>query len=510
MTHITTYQKILTGILLLLTGVLLGVILMISRGLWIPPERVQVRYTDIFRNTDPVDHAVNDQIYSSVRHFNDIAEQVIPAVVYIETEMTVHQQLPDDHNHQFENQFWDRFLPRQRAQSIGSGVVITSDGYILTNHHVIDGARDRITVHTHDKKQFHARLIGSDPSTDLAVIKIEKPNAAPVIIGNSDQVKIGDWVLAVGNPFRLRSTVTAGIISAVGRDVDIINDRMRIESFIQTDAAINRGNSGGALVNARGELIGINTAIASESGSYQGYGFAVPVNMAVKIGQDLIEFGEVRRAFLGVEIVSIDYDQAKKSGLETISGVLVRNLVPDGSADLGGMKKGDIILAVNGFPVGAANRLQERIALMRPGEEVTLSVWRNKRAINLQFPVMGFDNDAIRTWAVAEPLPPEILEFDDEPDTAVPQKSFDAGFVIAELPVSNDFSKKELVVIRISPGTPASHSGMIAEDVVTHVNNQPVSRLDDFSSTWDKIPSQQPVQIRIIRGDRPITLEITP
>lgn len=510
MTHISTYQKILTGILLLLTGVLLGVILMISRGIWIPPERVQVRYTDIIRSTEPVNQAINEQIYSSVRHFNDVAEQVIPAVVYIETEMAVHQQLPDDHNHQFENQFWDRFLPRQRAQSIGSGVLITSDGYILTNHHVIDGARERIKVHTHDKKQFQARLIGSDPSTDLAVIKIEKPNATPVIIGNSDHVKIGDWVLAVGNPFRLRSTVTAGIISAVGRDVDIINDRMRIESFIQTDAAINRGNSGGALVNTRGELIGINTAIASESGSHQGYGFAVPANMAVKIGQDLIEFGEVRRAFLGVEIVSIDYDQAKKSGLEIISGVLVRNLVPDGSADLGGMKQGDIILAVNGFPVGAANRLQERIALMRPGEVVTLSVWRNKHAINLQFPVMGIDNDAIRTWAVAEPLPSEILEFDNEPYTAVPQKSFDEGFVIAELPVSNDFSKTELVIIRVSPGTPASRSGMLAEDIVTHIEDQAVSRLDDFSSRWDTIPLQHPLKVRVLRGDRPIALEITP
>ncbi len=498
------HQKLLTGILILLTGMLLGALLMIMRGNWLPPERVQVRYTEVLRGSSDSEQL---PVFSGPASlFGDIAEKVIPAVVYIETEIAMQQAVPDDENHRFENQLWDRFLPRRRAQSIGSGVLISQDGYILTNHHVIEGADNRIQVTTHNRKQYKAKVVGSDPSTDLAVIKIDTPGAHPVVIGNSDQVRIGDWVMAVGNPFRLRSTVTAGIVSAIGRDVDIITDRMRIESFIQTDAAINRGNSGGALVNTKGELIGINTAIASESGTYQGYGFAVPVNMAMKIGQDIIEFGSVQRAFLGVEIASVDYDQARRHGLTHVSGVEVRNLVPSGSADMGGLKRGDVILTVNGYPVDAANRLQERIAMMRPGEEVTLSVWRDNAESELRFPLMGLDDEAIREWASAAPPSRQPLEFESEPESGVPQQTFDGGFTLAELAVLEDLSRNELVVVRVDPGSVSHEAGLREEDVITHINGSAIPSLKEFTDAWGTALGKGEPSLSIRRSNQSLTL----
>ncbi len=506
------HQKILTGLLILLTGMLMGVLLMTLRSSWMPPERVEVRYTDVMRNSETV---VSDTTgFTPDRHmfnpshvFSNIAQQVVPSVVYIETEIPVQQAVPDDENHRFENQFWDRFLPRRRAQSIGSGVLISRDGYILTNHHVIEGAGKQILVLTHDRRQYKAKVIGTDPSTDLAVIKIETSEAQPIVIGNSDRVNVGDWVMAVGNPFRLRSTVTAGIVSAIGRDVDIIMDRMRIESFIQTDAAINRGNSGGALVNTMGELIGINTAIASESGTYQGYGFAVPVNMAMKIGQDMIEFGKVQRAFLGVEITSIDFEQARRYGMSSVSGVEVRNIVPQGSGDRGGLKRGDVILRVNDYPVDAANRLQERIALLRPGEEVTLDVWRNNDEVQLRFSLSGLDDNAIREWADAAVTdPPERMEFDDNQQEGVPQESFNDGFTLAELAVLEDYPRNELVVIRVQPGSVADRAGLQTEDVITHMDNREVESLKSFTDEWDIRKRANEITIRVKRSTGSQTL----
>ena len=505
------HQKLLTGFLILLSGMLLGVLLMILRGSWIPPERVEVRYTEVLRSTDSSATGIDSDIhtFSPSLVFSGIAQRVIPSVVYIETEISKQQAAPDDDNHRFENQFWDRFLPRRRAQSIGSGVLISRDGYILTNHHVIEGAGKHILVLTHDRKQHSATVVGADPSTDLAVIKIETSDAQPIIIGNSDNVNVGDWVMAVGNPFRLRSTVTAGIVSAIGRDVDIIMDRMRIESFIQTDAAINRGNSGGALVNTMGELIGINTAIASESGTYQGYGFAVPVNMAMKIGQDMIEHGSVQRAFLGVEISSVDYDQARRHGLNRVSGVEVRNIVPQGSGDLGGLKRGDVILRVNDYPVDAANRLQERIALMRPGEEVTLDVWRNNDEITLRFPLLGLDDDAIREWAgTVVPEPPERMEFDENQEQGVPQKTYDAGFTLAELAVLENSMRNELVVIGVQSGSAADRAGLQAEDVITQLDDTSVVSLNDFSDEWQKSKGRDEITIEIKRNANAVTIVI--
>lgn len=338
-----------------------------------------VQVTEVKRSDQPLISPSDLEKIDERFLFRAVAERVVPSVVFIE--VSSHYASDDD-------SIWDRIMP-YHEQSLGSGVIISDDGYILTNDHVIEGAvDDGIQVTLHNRKTYRAVLIGSDPSTDIAVIKIQARDLQSIIVGNSDRLHVGDWVMAVGNPFRLRSTVTAGIVSATGRDVQVIEDPYRIESFIQTDAAINRGNSGGALVNTSGELIGINTAIATERGNYQGYGFAVPSNLAFKVARDLIEFGSVRRGLLGVTIQSVDSHLAEREGLQQVSGVLITNVAKSSAAEEGGVKESDIILKVNQKRVHQTNELQEQVALFRPGEQLTLTLWRNgeelERSIQLK------------------------------------------------------------------------------------------------------------------------------
>lgn len=271
--------------------------------------------------------------------------------------------------------------PRQQMpirQGSGSGVIISSDGYIVTNNHVIEDADD-IDVILNDKREFKGKLIGTDPSTDVALIKIEAKDLPIIKFGNSDDLKLGQWVLAVGNPFNLTSTVTAGIVSAKSRNIGINPDRMSIEAFIQTDAAVNPGNSGGALVNTRGELVGINTAIASQTGSYSGYSFAIPANIVQKVVSDLKEYGEVQRALLGVNIGDVDANVAKKYNLDKIEGVFVGGVQPDGAAAAAGLKSNDVILSVDNVDVNSTAELQEQIGQHRPGDKVTLLVKRDNK-----------------------------------------------------------------------------------------------------------------------------------
>ncbi|GEM_PF-2849007 len=276
-----------------------------------------------------------------------------------------------------------------KVSAMGSGVVLSQDGFILTNAHVIDGAsQGDVRVTLADNREYDAVIVGTDPSTDIAVLKIQAKDLSAVTVGDSDGVTVGDWVLAIGNPFRLRSTVTAGIVSALSRQVEIIEDALSIESFIQTDAAINTGNSGGALVNLRGELVGINTAIASRSGSYQGYGFAVPSNLALKVATDIIELGEAQRGLLGVTIASVNNAIAEELALEEVAGVLVVGVVETSDA-YNHLQTEDVIVAVNDVSVRESNQLQERIALHRPGETVQLTLLRNGQRIQRSVTLMG-------------------------------------------------------------------------------------------------------------------------
>ncbi|MCS6820566.1 MAG: Do family serine endopeptidase [Microscillaceae bacterium] len=312
------------------------------------------------------------------------SELVCPAVVHIKVQAERKSRQTDIMEELF-NQFGGGQFKQRPIQSSGSGVIITDNGYIATNNHVIDGATE-IKVVLNDKRSYTARIIGQDPNTDLALIKIEETGLPFVKYGDSDKLRVGEWVLAIGNPFDLTSTVTAGIVSAKARgNLDLLRfnretnqyNNYAIESFIQTDAAVNPGNSGGALVNLKGELVGINTAIASRTGSYEGYSFAVPVRIVKKVMEDLMKYGETQRALLGVSISDISAEFAEKKGIKKIRGVYVQEVNPNSAAEAAGIKPNDIILAIDGQKVNSVSELQGIVGTYRPGDKITILYERN-------------------------------------------------------------------------------------------------------------------------------------
>lgn len=313
--------------------------------------------------------------------FTYAAAHTVEAVVHVKTKVEMRGMYGGANNPLLEFFFGIPQQPRQPyvQEGSGSGVIFTTDGYIVTNNHVIDGAT-QVEVVLNDKRTFDAKIIGADPSTDIALLKIEAEDLPTIPFGNSDELKLGEWVLAVGNPFNLTSTVTAGIVSATARNINILNNEMKIESFIQTDAAVNPGNSGGALVNTRGELVGINTAIASQTGSYAGYSFAVPTSIVSKVVADLKEYSVVQRAVLGVSIADITNELAKEKKLPTLQGAYVASVQEGSSADDARLKEGDIITAINGVAVNSVAKLQEQIGRYRPGNEVSVTYMRNEKS----------------------------------------------------------------------------------------------------------------------------------
>lgn len=337
-----------------------------------PPTRVvwedregEARYTHLVEKLFNARSNGNFQS-SAPTDFTTSAEMATPAVVNIKALLEVDGGM---------------FRGGSMAGSSGSGVIASPDGYIVTNHHVVERSTD-IKVTLADKREYKAKLIGSDPSTDIALLKIMATELPFVVFGNSDSVRVGEWVLAVGNPFNLTSTVTAGIISAKGRNINILGGGASIESFLQTDAAVNSGNSGGALVNSAGELIGINTAIITESGNYEGYSFAVPSNLVQKVVRDLREFGTVQRAYLGINIEDVNSDMALQLGLPNAQGVSVTRVSTDGAADEGGLRNGDVIISINNTPTKSTPELQEIVGRYRPGETVTVEYWRNGQKLS--------------------------------------------------------------------------------------------------------------------------------
>jgi serine protease Do len=322
--------------------------------------------------------------------FTMAAEMSVNSVVHIKT---TSEQVNNLHVDPFSEWFYG---PQKRQQNYvqqgsGSGVIISSDGYIVTNNHVVAGA-DKIEVVLNDRRTYMGEVIGADASTDVALIKIKETGLPFLSYGNSENVKVGEWALAVGNPFNLESTVTAGIISAKGRNNILDVNKRPIEAFIQTDAAVNPGNSGGALVNVHGELIGINTAIASNNGAYQGYSFAVPVNIVRKVVSDLVEYGTVQRAYLGVSIRDIDSKFAQEKNIKQLNGVYVNGLTRGGSAESAGMIEGDVITKIQDVNVASISQLQEQISKYRPGDKVNATVLRNNREMNLSVVLRSMDN----------------------------------------------------------------------------------------------------------------------
>ena len=327
----------------------------------------------------PLDHYIINT-NSSITKDSDInfvraSKKCTPSVVFIKTESQQYRR---------SSFFWgfdfDPFGRIGKVASTGSGVILSEDGYIVTNHHVIKNADKIQVVISNTKKSYNAELIGADPSSDLALLKIDCQNLTPIQFSSSDEVEIGEWVLAVGNPFNLTSTVTAGIVSAKGRNINIVNNQFPIESFIQTDAAINPGNSGGALVNLNGDLIGVNTAIASKTGSYVGYGFAIPSNIVSKIIEDLKQYGIIQRGFLGIDVEDIDGDMAEK--LEVTNGVLVKRVNNRNEESHKKLEAGDIVVKFDGKLIEAKSNFDEFLAFRRPGDIVNLEVNRNGEIIN--------------------------------------------------------------------------------------------------------------------------------
>lgn len=488
---------ILMGIGLVLVGLLSGILFMLFVIDQRPVARVgepQVETVKLGRTTAPRPLAMPDSAEVGIpvpadvmtlnRLFKDVASLVTPAVVYIQVEGQS-GDTPRDwfHNFDEDSDLNERFLREMPRQSVGSGVIISEEGYIITNHHVVEKA-SKILVTLDDKRQFNARVVGIDPSTDLAVIQVNKPNQLPVVaLGDSDELEVGEWVLAVGNPFRLTSTVTAGIVSALGRQVNIIEDRFGIEDFIQTDAAINPGNSGGALVNLRGELVGISTAIATESGSYEGYGFAVPANLMTRVARDLIAYGEVRRGFLGVEIRGIDAGAARELGLDEIGGVYLNRVERGGAAYKGGLRRGDVVLSIDGRGVNAPNELQSSIARRRPGDNLDVEVWRRGERKRLQVQLLAKDDPAFSNWfAEIEPEPEGYPELAPRtPNTEMFQLE-EWGIGLRELTdrERDAFDTERGVYLAyIANGSPAANAGLPRDVVILRIGEAAVNTLED-------------------------------
>lgn len=319
------------------------------------------------------EHEIYTPIEDSLPNFIKASERAIQAVVHIKSKYVSNEV------YGYYDPFYGRRYFNQPMENIasGSGVIISDDGYIITNSHVINNAKE-IEVVLNDKRTYTAKMLGEDPDSDLALLKIEETKLPFLRFDNSNNLKVGEWVLAVGNPYNLNSTVTAGIISAKSRKINILNNG-GIESFIQTDAAINSGNSGGALVNTSGKLIGINTAIQSKTGSFTGYGFAIPSNMAEKIINDLKNYGEVQRAYIGIHIADINTQVQKQLKLKGLKGVLVSKVLENSAAELAGIKELDIILEINGIKVNSTSELHELIIQFNPGDEIKCTIQRDEQ-----------------------------------------------------------------------------------------------------------------------------------
>jgi periplasmic serine protease, Do/DeqQ family len=413
-------------------------------------------------------------------------EQVMPAVVNIATRGKVRIQ----GNPLFDDPFFRHFfdLPQvpeeQRTQSLGSGVVVEAEqGYILTNHHVIDKAQE-ITVTLRDGRRLNARLIGTDPEADVAVIQVPAQKLVALPMANSDHLRVGDFVLAVGNPFGLGQTVTSGIVSALGRSGLGIEG---YEDFIQTDASINPGNSGGALVNLRGELVGINTAILAPSGGNIGIGFAIPTNMAREIMLQLIEYGEVRRGRLGVQVQDLTPDLARAFGLQSSGGAVVGRVVSGSAAEAGGLRGGDVITAVNGRPVRNADDLRNRIGLLRIGQTVRLEILRNGEPSTLEVTI----DDPKQAMLSGERLDPRLagaMFGDIEEDS--PQYGRVAGVVVLEVELRS----------------PASHAGLREGDIMISLNRRPLRNTEDLKRAVAL--NDSPLLMNIRRKDTALFLVI--
>lgn len=440
--------------------------------------------------------------------FSAAAAAVSPGVVHVRT---TYSRSMAQNNDPFGDMFQDFFGRRGQQQpqntpppmGKGSGVIVTSDGYIMTNNHVVENA-EKIEVILTDKRVLQAKVIGRDKNTDLALIKVNASDLPVVKLGNSDNVKVGQWVLAIGYPLTLESTVTAGIVSAKARQIGIIGSEDQpqnvdpnnppvnssIESFIQTDAVINKGNSGGALVNTKGELIGINSAIASQSGVYEGYGFAIPVNLARKVMDDFLKYGEVKRGYIGVTFQELNADVAKQLKISEINGLYVNSVVKDGAAAKAGIKEGDIIKKVNNEDVNSSADLQVKIALLHPGDKVSLGVLRDGKIRSFELTLKGDEGM-------------KLANNENAPEVSAVMNSLGASFA----PLNDNLKKKYgvgsgVLVTSVAPGKVFDNYDMPKGTIITSVNGRAVNNNNQIISALKQDDKMLSIQGIVPDGSR--------
>jgi serine protease Do len=437
--------------------------------------------------------------------FASVVEPLLPAVVNISTSKVVKNQKSENPFSQdpFFRQFFgnpdDQQQPReQREHSLGSGVIVNPDGYILTNNHVVDGASD-VQVTLSDKRQLKAKIVGTDPRTDIAVLKIPATSLATVTLGDSAKARVGDIVLAVGDPFGIGETVTMGIVSATGRRDLRLEGPEGYEDFIQTDASINPGNSGGALVNTRGELIGINTAIISNGGGgNQGIGFAVPVNMARTVMEQILKTGKVTRGFLGVSIQEVTPDLAKAFNLPSVEGALVGDVTPDSPGAKAGLQKGDVITALNGQKIADYHDLRLRISQTAPGTPIKMDVYRNGQKQEMTATLSEFPEKA----QTAENSPQG-----ESPALDGVQVENLTPDIVQQLNLPS--STHGVVITRVDPDSTAAETGLQRGDVIQEVNRKPVNNVEQFRAAVRGV-SNQPLLLLINRGGSSSYVVISP
>jgi len=466
------FKGILSAVILLAIGILFGAVLVSGFGL------VRPGYADIKLGADNAPVTLDADASSFSQAFIETASKVTPAIVQI----TVVSEVENNpHDEFFFFPFKD--MPKEQKGS-GSGIIISNDGYILTNNHVVEHA-NKVTVGMFDKRTFDAKVIGTDPLTDLAVIKIDADNLPAAYLGDSDQLKVGQWVMAIGNPLSLASTVTAGIVSAIGRGgLHLIQDSYGVENFIQTDAAINPGNSGGALVDLSGSVVGVNSAIAtSGSGTYIGYGFAIPINLAKSVAKDLIANGKVSRGYIGVNIGEVDNAIAKSIGLDRPRGIIIQGLVKGGAASESDLRSGDVILEVDGREVNAPNQLQSYIASQTAGTTIKLKIYRDGETLDRKVTLKPREEDA-KTEPVSDKS-----EKNKENKTNITTANFDdIGLTVKNLSDrdKSDFKVDNGVLItEVKHFSKAEDQRLFAGLVIVEADRKQIDNVEDFTNAVD-------------------------
>ena len=462
-------KAILSAMVLLVIGVLFGAMLVSGFGL------VRPGLADIKLGADNSPVSIDAETSTFGQAFIETAEKVTPAIVQI---TVVSDRNKGPHDNFFNFPFKD--LPKEQRGS-GSGIIISDDGYIVTNNHVVENA-NKVTVGMYDKRRFDATVVGTDPLTDLAVIKIDAKDLPVAYLGDSDQIKVGQWVMAIGNPLSLASTVTAGIVSAIGRgQLGLIRDSYGVENYIQTDAAINPGNSGGALVDLSGAVVGVNSAIAtSGTGTYIGYGFAIPINLAKAVAKDLIAHGKVSRGYIGINIGEVDDAIAKSLGMDRPRGIIIQGIVENGAASESDLRPGDVILEVDGREVDAPNQLQSYVAAQTAGSTVTLKIFRDGEELDRKVTLKRRDDDSKNEAAS------DKSGENNNRKNNISSATFDnIGLTVKNLNERDrsDFNVDHGVLItEVKPFSNAEDQRLFAGLVIVEADRKKINDVDDFSA----------------------------